>query len=144
MDALNISRPIPFLELLARKRVRARRIKVKSCFLPEDIETQPPKDIEWVMVEESMSTSLLDVSKDEGRQNNDRRLNPELLSCLKDRLHIDGSGGRSYISNPVIEQRLAFRAQGLDSGADENLNNPVFPSPRSPRRKGKLACCQLR
>ena len=145
VEALNISRPIPFSALLARKRAHARKIRVKSsCFLPQDIETGPPEDTQWFMVQESMSTSLLDISKDEGGKSNDRRLNPELLSCLKDRLHIDGSGGRAYISNPVIEQRLAFKAQGLDSGADENLNNPAFLSPCAHRKKGELASCELR
>ena len=111
--------------------------------MPQDTETGPPEDTQWVMVQESMSTSLLDI-RDDGGQSNDRRLNPELLSRLKERLHIDGSGGRSYISNPVIEQRLAFKAQGLDSGADENLNNPAFLSPCSHRKKGELASCELR
>ena len=131
MDALNISRPIPFTDLLARKRARARK-RVKSCFLPEEITISRPEEMEWLMVEESMCTSLLDPSKDTDGQDEDRRLNPELLSHLKERLSIDGSDGKSYISNPVIEQRLALKAQGLDSSTNNNLS-PCFH-----RRKGEL------
>lgn len=136
VDALNISRPIPFTELLARKRARARK-RVKSCFLPEEIKASRPEEMEWVMVEESMCTSLLGPSEDSDRQDEDRRLNPELLSHLKERLRIDGSGGRSYISNPVIEQRLALKAQGLDSSTNDNLS-PCFH-----RRKGELHAVNL-
>ncbi|CAB3998671.1 Hypothetical predicted protein, partial [Paramuricea clavata] len=134
-DALNISRPISFADVLAKKRARARKLKVKSCFLPESNETSSPEEMDWVMVEQSMSASLVDLSKDSDWSNNDRRLSSEMFSCLKERLHIDSPSGRSYISNPGIEQRIAFRA-GLGLNAtDERLEPPVFPPPRPNARK---------
>ena len=137
-DALNISRPISFADVLAKKRARARKLKVKSCFLPESNETSSPDEMDWVMVEQSMSASLVDLSKDSDWSNNDRRLSSEMFSCIKERLHIDSPSGRSYISNPGIEQRIAFRAGLGLSATDEHLEPPVFPPPRPNARKGKL------
>ena len=136
-DALNIARPISFLDLLAQKRARARKLKVKSCFLPESNGPRSPEEMNWVMVEQSMSASLLDISKDSEWSSKNRRLSAEMLSCIKDRLHIDSPNGRSYISNPGIEQRLAFRKREF-SAADESIDPPVSPSPRFHPRKGEL------
>ena len=134
-DALNIPRPISFVDLLASKHARAQKLKVKSCFIPDTIGENSPGEMDWVTVERSMLASLVDLNRDLKSTRNDRRLSTEIFSCLKDQLHIDGPSGRSYISNPGIEQRLALRARGL-SASSENLSPPVSPPPRFHRRKG--------
>ena len=136
-DALNLARPISFVDILAEKRARARKLKVKSCFIPESNEKGSPEQMDWGMVEQSMSASLIDVSQgSEGPCDEDRRLNAEMFSCLKERLHIESPCGRSYISNPGIEQRLAHRARGL-SATDDRIEPPVSPPAHSRVRKGK-------
>ncbi|XP_028401814.1 uncharacterized protein LOC114524821 isoform X2 [Dendronephthya gigantea] len=133
-DTLNIARPISFCDLLARKNAWSRKLKAKSCFLADTTGENSPEVMDWVTVERSMLASLVDPNRDLESTSNDRRLSTEMFSCLKDQLNIVGPSGRSYISNPGIEQRLAFKARGL-SASTENLSPPRPPPPGRHRRK---------
>ena len=138
-EALNIARPMSFMELLAKKRARVRKLKVKSCFLPQSNDASSPEEMEWNLVEHSLSTSLVDLSRDDAGNTDERRFNPEMFSDIKERLHVGNTNGRSYISNPAIERRLAHRARGLNAGDDglqPPISPPTSPPPRSPARKG--------
>ena len=133
-DALNITRPISFKELLAKKHASARKLKVKSCLLPETLSelTSPDELDEWITVEHSMSTSMLDLTKDSEWRNQRGQLNPDFFSCLKDRLAIDSPLG--------TERRHAFRARGLSAGS-EKFEPPVSPPPgRPPEPTGRSLC----
>lgn len=134
-DALNIARPTTFADVLADK--RAAKMKVKSRFLPQSNATNSPEEVDWVEIEQSMSASPLNLRKDSDWPKQGRRLSSETFSCLKEQLNIVGPSGRSYISTPGIEQRLAFRAQGLNSTEDSH-ETQVSLSSRIHARSGKM------
>lgn len=104
-----------------------------SCFYPE---SSPPleKDEDWFLIDPQN-----DIDEDPNRQSHQDRLDRQMLSSLKNRLGIDTPHGRSYISNPGIEQRQVVKSRGLHSKAlDAKMFPPLSPPPRSPKKGERL------